>query len=115
MIEVKKEAITKELVDAWFSEWEKLRERIHIAHESRDESAKTLMEQGLEHFENFLVQASFPNKIHLEQEPYELLPINGGERLNFIKKKPGQYASYRQLDELYKETKKRCARLRLKA
>ncbi|CAM5187085.1 YpoC-like domain-containing protein OS=Lysinibacillus sphaericus OX=1421 GN=LS41612_14865 PE=4 SV=1 [Lysinibacillus sphaericus] len=45
----------------------------------------------------------------------EVLPINGVERLTFIKTKPGQYARYRQIDELFKETKKRTARLRLQA
>lgn len=115
MIEVKKEAISKELVDAWYAEWETLQQAIHEAHSLRDGSALPLMEQGLALFERLLVdsaQSELP--LNLQGE-YELLPINGAERLQFIKMRPSQYACYRQLDELFKETKKRCARLRLKA
>ncbi|MEK4229058.1 YpoC family protein [Solibacillus sp. FSL H8-0538] len=115
MIEVKKEVISKEAVDAWITVWEELRENIHAAHEARDGSAKPLMEKGIEQFVTFLLQASHTDIALQEHAIYELLPINGMERLSFIKMKPGQYACYRQLDELYKETKKRCARLRLKA
>ena len=114
MINVVKEAITKEAVDAWFAEWEALRERIHAAHEARDGSAKPLMEEGITLFESLLKTASNVEQIDF-QTNYEVMPINGMERLQFIAMKPGQYACYRQLDELFKETKKRCARLRLKA
>lgn len=114
MIEVKKEAITKELVDAWYAEWEALQQAIHEAHHVRDDSARLLMEQGIALFEGFVVDSAQTEvPLRLQQE-YELLPINGAERLTFIKMRPGQYACYRQLDELFKETKKRCARLRLK-
>jgi hypothetical protein len=114
MLEVNKEAITKEAVDQWFTSWEQLNELIHAAHERRDGSAKALMEQGIELFEFFIVKAT-NGAVHFElAHEYEVMPINGNERFAFIKMKPGQYACYRQLDELFKETKKRCARLRLK-
>ncbi|MER2105861.1 MAG: YpoC family protein [Solibacillus sp.] len=115
MIEVKKEAITKELVDAWYAEWEALQQAIHEAHSLRDGSAGSLMEQGIALFERLVVDSAQIDAPLSLQEEYELLPINGAERLAFIKMRPGQYACYRQLDELFKETKKRCARLRLKA
>ncbi|WP_010286079.1 YpoC family protein [Kurthia massiliensis] len=114
MIAVKKEAISKEAVDAWFSEWQAQEARIHEAHSQRDKAAKTLMEEAIQHYEQFVQQASdttAPFDLHAQ---YELLPINGNERLQFVKMRPGQYACYRQLDELFIETKKRCARLRLK-
>lgn len=110
MIEVKKEMITKELVDTWHGEWEALQQAIHAAHTARDGSAQSLMEHGIALFERLLVDSAAGG-----EGDYELLPINGAERLTFIKMRPGQYACYRQLDELFKETKKRCARLRLKA
>ena len=113
MIPVIKEAIQKELVDAWFLEWEQLEQRIHGAHDTRDGSAKALMEEGIELFEKLIKEASNVKKVEFTNT-YEVMPINGMERLQFIKTKPGQYACYRQLDELFKETKKRCARLRLK-
>ncbi|WP_413362520.1 YpoC family protein [Lysinibacillus sp. 3P01SB] len=112
MIEVKQEAISKEIIDEWFSNWEKLRDQIHIAHEERSKETAVLMKQGIAHYEQLLLNSAGQNAT-LESD-FELYPINGKERLEFIKMKPGQYACYRQLDELYKETKKRCARLRLK-
>lgn len=115
MIEVNKARISKELVDAWVAQWEVLNEAIFAAHERRDGSAKLLMEQGIELFEKFMVTSSISSSEEMQaSEQYEVMPINGMERFQFIKVKPGQYACYRQLDELVKETKKRCARLRLK-
>ena len=114
MIEVIKEAISKEAVDTWYEQWEAQRELIHAAHDRRDKTVTQLMEAGIEHFEQFLLAASEGNATIDSSAEYELLPINGMERLQFVKLRPGQYACYRQLDELYKETKKRCARLRLK-
>ena len=113
MILVKKEAITKQAVDAWYNEWETLRTEIHEAHDRRDGSAHELMVQGIQHFEQFLVTHSKTTEPFSNDNEYELMPINGMERFQFIKLRPAQYACYRQLDELYKETKKRCARLRL--
>ncbi|MGE7673642.1 YpoC family protein [Lysinibacillus sp. NPDC094403] len=98
------EAIEKEKIDAWFAEWTELEAKIHAAHDARNGEAKGLMEKAILLFD-YLVQEAGD----------EVLPINGIERLTFIKAKPGQYACYRQLDELFKETKKRAARLRLQA
>lgn len=114
MIEVKKEFITKERVDDWYSRWEQLNEQIFAAHDKRDGSAAPLMEQGIELFEAFIIECSNTNEPFNSQVEYEIMPVNGMERFTFVKTRPSQYACYRQLDELYKETKKRCARLRLK-
>jgi len=97
-------AIEKDHVDAWFAQWTTLQTNTNEAHDARDGTAKGLMEEAIQLFEQ-LVQAAGD----------EVLPINGVERLAFIKAKPGQYACYRQLDELFKETKKRTARLRIQA
>lgn len=115
MFEVLADKIAKEQVDEWYANWEVLNQEIFDAHESRNGSAKGLMEQGIALFENFILGSSEGDHATFDvQDEYEVMPINGNERLQFIKMKPGQYACYRQLDELFKETKKRCARLRLK-
>ena len=115
MFEVIKEQISKERVDEWYEAWESLNAEIHQAHERRDGSAIALMEQGIELFQRFIIDGSSTTSEQFDENAaYELMPINGNERFQFIKMKPGQYACYRQLDELFKETKKRCARLRLK-
>lgn len=115
MIPFRADRIQKELVDAWYTKWEALCEQIHASHEARDGQALQLMEQGIRLFESFIIEGSAKGEnetIHFEQ--LELMPLNGSERLAFIKMRPSQYACYRQLDELFKETKKRAARLRLK-
>lgn len=116
MINVKKEAIEKEKVVHFFTEWEKLNELIHHAHEERNGQAQSLMEKGIALYEQFILSTSETEERGIEpKEQYEVLPTNGMERLFFIKSRPGQFACYRQLDELFKESKKRLARLRIKA
>ncbi|WP_102692482.1 YpoC family protein [Rummeliibacillus pycnus] len=114
MIECKKEAITKGIVDQWMNEWGILRKSIHQSHTVRDGKAKEIMLQAIQLYESFVLNASNRQDLPLENEQYEILPVNAIERLSFIKTRPGQYACYRQLDELFIETKKKCARLRLK-
>ncbi|MBM7699060.1 YpoC family protein [Kurthia huakuii] len=113
MIVVRTERISKEAVDAWFAMWQLQQQAIHEAHSKRDKTVKKLMEQAIAHYEQFVLAASDVATLDIA-ETYELFPINGMERLQFVKMRPGQYACYRQLDELFIETKKRCARLRLK-
>ncbi|MBD8025191.1 hypothetical protein H9636_00845 [Ureibacillus sp. Re31] len=116
MIKVRPEAIQKERVEPYFAQWEELSLLIHQAHDQRSGEAKTLMEKGISLFEECVVNSSYCNEQTVnENEEYEVLPINGMERLSFIKARPGQYACYRQLDELFKELKKRLARLRIKS
>ncbi|MGE7621522.1 YpoC family protein [Viridibacillus sp. NPDC096237] len=115
MIECRKDAISKEQVNLWLEAWEILRAEIHSSHAARDGKAKDIMQKGIELYESFIVIASnCKTENILLTDEYEALPINGAERLQFIKGRPGQYACYRQLDELFIETKKRMARLRLK-
>ncbi|WP_397537713.1 YpoC family protein [Rummeliibacillus pycnus] len=114
MIECKKEAISKESLEKWMDEWELLRQSIHKSHTIRDGKAKEIMLNAIQLYESFVLKASGQQDALDENEQYEILPINAMERLSFIKARPGQYACYRQLDELYIETKKKCARLRLK-
>lgn len=113
MIEVKQHLISKEVIDAWFTEWELLSERIHAAHDARNsKEANELMAQGIALYERLLVESSEAEIV--ADDDFELYPINGKERFQFIRMRPGQFACYRQLDELFKETKKRAARLRIK-
>lgn len=115
MISFNPDTIQKEIVDPIFVEWEDLSPLIHDAHEGRNGQAKALMEKGIALYETLIVTASNQESEKIENhEEYEVLPINGTERLSFIKARPGQFACYRQLDELFKETKKRLARLRVK-
>lgn len=87
-------------VNEWFAEWEQLQQTIHTLHQERDANVVVHMTKAIALFENFVTDEN-------------LMPTNGQERLTFVKSRPAQYACYRQLDELFKETKKRAARLRI--
>jgi len=115
MIRVKKEAIQKEQIEPYFQKWDELSKEIYEAHDERNpKKAKSLMEQGIALFEELMVQASDTDIEKLDfHEEYEGMPLNGMERFQFIKARPSQYACYVQLDELFKEVKKRFARLRV--
>jgi hypothetical protein len=115
VIKAKNEAIQKEKVEPYFEQWNHLSEQIHHAHDKRSGEALVLMEQGIALFEQCIVDCSeAKDQSILLDGQYDVMPINGMERLLFIKARPGQYACYRQLDELFKELKKRLARLRIK-
>lgn len=113
MIECLKEEITKDKVDSWLEQWALLKPQIEAAHTRRDRTAGSMMEEGIILYKQFILKSS-ESLVFQKENEYEILPLNAMERLAFIDKKPGQYACYRQLDELFTETKKRCARLRLK-
>lgn len=115
MITFNQSMIQKDVVDPLFSEWDTLSIQIHDAHSARNGLANELMAKGIALYEKLIVITAnqTPTEI-ITNEEYEVLPINGMERLQFIKARPGQYACYRQLDELFKETKKKLARLRVK-
>ncbi|WP_107839698.1 YpoC family protein [Metasolibacillus meyeri] len=112
MITVNKQLISQIAVDDWYVKWDKLSSQIYEAHATRNGQAGQWMLQGITHFIEFLIEVSGVESYDI-QASYEILPLNGKERLLFVQANPAQYASYRQLDELYKETKKRCARLRM--
>lgn len=115
MITSNPKTINKEVVEPFFIGWETLSQQIHEAHDQRNGQANALMDKGIALYEKLIVTTSFNNSASIiPNEDYEVLPINGLERLQFIKARPGQYACYRQLDELFKETKKKLARLRVK-
>ncbi|WP_342581273.1 YpoC family protein [Ureibacillus sp. FSL W7-1570] len=115
MIRVRKEAIQKDRIEPYFEQWENLSKEIYAAHDERDsKKAKNLMEQGIALYKELMVNTSDTDVEELlVHEEYEGMPLNGMERFQFIKSRPGQYACYVQLDELFKEVKKRFARLRV--
>lgn len=114
MIPVNKDAIQKEEIEGYFEEWESLSHQLFEAYDQRKGQTKELMEKGILLFEQLIVCTSITDETMINSNmQYEVMPINGMERLQFIKSRPDRYASYRQLDELFKELKKKYARLRV--
>ena len=104
----------KEHVDAVINEWQTMKNYIMDAHEKRNTDTKEYMLRSLALYEKFLTQASDTDGFDADKlTEYELLPLNGEERYLFIKKNLGQYVAFCQLGELFEETKKKIARLRI--
>lgn len=114
MIPVNKNTLSEDEVSPFFEQWEQLSKQIYEAHDKRNEEAASLMVKGIQLFEQLVMNTSVSNSTEILSDDYEVLPVNGLERLAFIKSRPGQYACFRQLDELFKEIKKKIARLRVK-
>jgi hypothetical protein len=94
--------LTKETIDPYFAQWQRLRTELLSVHQQRSKSADELMAQGILLFTALL-----------EECGGELAPLNCGERLSFVKAKPAQFAAFRQLDELFTEMNKKISSKRI--
>lgn len=99
--------LTKEQIDPYFLEWQRILMELAELHKQRDIRTKVVLEAGLEVYKRLLVHC----REALQEEGFE--PLNGSERLAFIEASPGTYAAYRQLAELFAELKKSIARKRI--
>lgn len=94
--------LTKESVSPFFEQWAVLAEEISNLHQNRSNQTAQQMMQGLDLFKALLT--------HCEEQ---IFPMNGHERIHFIEQRPGNYAAFRQLDELFSEMKKKIAAKRI--
>jgi hypothetical protein len=102
--------LTKEQVDPFFKEWEEMASQLSELHKRRDANAKHKMEEGILLYKRLRAHCAGAG---LESS---FGPLNGEERLAFAVSRPGSFAAFRQLDELFSEMKKMVAarRIRLK-
>ena len=115
MIRFEPNGAQKELVEEILKEWIPYKKAILQAHEERRTDTKNAMLISIELYGKLLSQVSTTSEFHAhELKEYEVLPLNGEERYLFIIGKPEKYAAFCQLDELFEETKKKIARLRIK-
>ncbi|ANU28126.1 YpoC family protein [Planococcus versutus] len=99
--------LTKEQTDPYFLEWARLSAELAYLHERRDKATGQAMQSSIKMFEQLLLHC----RSALQDDEFE--PLNGSERLSFIKSSARTYAAYRQLDELFSELKKILARKRI--
>lgn len=99
--------LTKEQLDPYFLEWDRIAAGLALLHSQRDKRSKEAMQAGLEVYHHLLVHC----REALQDGGFQ--PLNGSERLSFVEASPGTYAAYRQLDELFMELKKTIARKRI--
>lgn len=80
-----------------FEEWDLLKDRLVQLFKENDDSRKIIMEHGIQLLKDIIKVADGVNL------------INFTERFEFIQKYSSNYTAYRQLDELFKEAKKKIA------
>ncbi|MFB5087338.1 hypothetical protein PGC35_08950 [Psychrobacillus sp. PGGUH221] len=80
-----------------FKEWDLLKDSLVQLFKENDDSRKIIMEHGIQLLKDIIKVADGVNL------------INFTERFEFIQKNSSNYTAYRQLDELFKEAKKKIA------
>ncbi|HLG27574.1 MAG TPA: hypothetical protein VI423_07295 [Paenisporosarcina sp.] len=104
----------KEHINAIIQQWSAVKDRIQSAYEQKDKEVHSHMLLAIALYQKLLVEASETDVFDPgELRNYEVLPLNGEERFEFIATQLSHYAAYRQLNELFEETKKKIARLRI--
>ena len=84
----------------YFDEWEIIREELLGLMKSKNTKKFELMQKGI----NLLIT--------IHDEVAEAAPLNYIDRLTFIESNIERHVSFVQLDELFKESKKKIARIR---
>ena len=110
------EKLQTENVNKIVEEWTSLSEKISHAHKERNQPVHQLMIRGIRLYEELLASTIEGEEFKFEDiHQFEVLPLNGVERYHFISNRPEHYVAYIQLNELFIETKKKMARLRIKS
>jgi len=97
----------KETLYSFWNGWLDVKQSIEDAYKQKDPRVADMMEKAIENYlamnESFLqVESSVTNEIKSSIEP-----LNGKERLQFIRDKITGYFAYIQLDALYTEAMKK--------
>lgn len=101
----------KEQTKPYFENWERVALKIEKLYDEKDERAVVLMLDSIDNFEQLLVCGGRDLNTLPTESDYRLQPLNGKERLDFIKKRIKSHYAFVQLNMLYGETKKKVARL----
>lgn len=99
--------------DEEFAQWEQLRQQLTELFKDKSASKNELMSSGIGLFECILVKVEGTAFLKEEMAQCTVAPLNVMERYEFVISNSGNYAAFRQLDELIKETKKIIARKRI--
>lgn len=94
--------LTEENIQPFFEEWAVLKEAIEPSFRNRDKNGQAEMLQGIILYNRLLQHCNF-----------EIMPLNGAERLSFIEQRPANFAAFRQLDGMFTEMKKQIASKRI--
>ncbi|QFF98736.1 hypothetical protein PB01_07760 [Psychrobacillus glaciei] len=81
----------------YFAEWIQLKGHLVLSFKVKNDARNELMEQGINLLTVIIDNAT------------GITPINFSDRITFIKQNKNNYTAFRQLDELFKEMKKKIA------
>ncbi|WP_432359012.1 YpoC family protein [Sporosarcina sp. UB5] len=103
----------KELLYSYWNNWLDMKENVEEAYKRNDPEVASMMEKAIENYADMIELFSYVNPNGDRIIPVE--PLNGEERLEFIREKLMKYHAYVQLDALYTEVlKKAVSRLAMK-
>ncbi len=88
-----------------------MKEEIEKLYNIEDKEAITYMEIAIRNYTQLLEYGGSELNQRTGKMVARLLPLNGDERLQFVKDKIASHYAYVQLDALYTEAKKKAARL----
>ncbi len=88
-----------------------MKEKIEHLYSLKNKEAVTYMEQAILNYIELLEYGGSELNERTGKLELLLLPLNGTERLQFVKDRIASHYAYIQLDALYAETKKKAARL----
>ncbi len=104
----------QEDVNALLQQWSSVKEHIQHGYEQKSIEVQSHMIQAISLYNKLLVEVSDTEIFDAnDMKKYEVLPLNGEERYKFVVTHPSHFAAYRQLSELFEETTKKIARLRI--
>lgn len=102
---------SKELLAPHFEKWDLVKEKVEELYSLKDKEAIIFMEHAIRDYEHLLEYGGSELNERTGKLDALLLPLNGEERLQFVKDRITSHYAYIQLDALYTETKKKAARL----
>ncbi len=104
------DSFNKEKFEAFFSYWSEKRLLIEKAYDEHNTLAIEMMNDVIVNYENLLALAETEMSLQSGLGILRISPMNGQERLQFVKDNIHNHRSFIQLDALYLETKKGIAR-----
>ncbi|AOV08041.1 YpoC family protein [Sporosarcina ureilytica] len=102
---------SKDLLKTYFEPWDNVKEAIAQMYEENEPLRVEQMEQSIQQYIQLLEYGGTEVNNQTGKNEYILLPLNGTERLEFIKKQIHSRYAFVQLSALFDETRKKAARL----
>lgn len=97
----------KELLYSFWNNWLDMKASIEDAYKQKDPKAAHMMEIAIDNYLEMVESFLFVEPFVTEGKKSSIEPLNGEERLAFIRSKISGYYAYIQLDALYIEAMKK--------